>query len=128
LSFSSRTWSLIVIEKLANLRSRLFRMPYGDQAIIVAADLFHDLGGFRNLPIMEDWDLVARLRKRGRIRIAEAPIITSSRRWDKFGVLRTTALNQIIVLGYVIGVNPSRLARLYDRKAACDNIPHSGNV
>jgi uncharacterized protein len=115
IQFSSHTRALRAIEKLANLRSHLFRMPYGDQTIALRAKLFHDLGGFRDLPIMEDWDLVKRLRKRGRIRIATAPVVTSSRRWDTFGVLRTTALNQVIILGYVLGIAPSRLARLYDR-------------
>jgi uncharacterized protein len=116
LSLSSRTRTLKAVERLANLRSRLFQMPYGDQGIALRADLFRELGGFRDLPIMEDWDLTKRLRKRGRIRIAAARVLTSSRRWETYGMFRTSALNQIIIVGYVLGVAPKRLARLYDRK------------
>jgi rSAM/selenodomain-associated transferase 2 len=125
LSFSSRSWTLRTIEKLANLRSHLFQMPYGDQAIAVKATLFHELGGFRDLPIMEDWDLICRLRAKGRVRTAASRVMTSSRRWDTLGVLRTSALNQIVILGYVLGVSPSRLARLYDRGVGGDSIPRS---
>lgn len=113
LRLSPRTGSLRAVELLANFRSRLFRMPYGDQTISVKADLFHGLGGYCDMPIMEDWDLVRRLRRHGLIRIAAASVATSSRRWNTYGAFRTTALNQIIILGYLLGISPARLAKLY---------------
>jgi uncharacterized protein len=107
--------SLRVIEKLANFRSRRFQLPYGDQAIFVKADLFRRIGGYADLPIMEDVELIARLRKYGRIRTAHERVLTSSRRWTRIGVLRTTAINQIMMIGYKLGVAPATLSRLYHR-------------
>jgi rSAM/selenodomain-associated transferase 2/rSAM/selenodomain-associated transferase 1 len=118
LGLTSRTWGLRIVEALANLRSRVFQMPYGDQAISMKSDLFRRVGGYRELPIMEDWDLIRRLRAHGSIRIAPSSVATSSRRWKAIGVFRATALNQIIIMGYVLGVSPSRLARLYRGSAS----------
>ena len=115
LRFSSYVKGLKIVEMLANFRGRVLQMPYGDQAIFLRADLFREVGGYRNLPLMEDWDLVSRLRKRGRIRIVAAEVITSSRRWKKHGVFRTTALHQVIILGYLFGVPLSTLAKLRGR-------------
>ncbi len=105
-------WSRI-IEKLANLRSRLFQMPYGDQAVFVKADLFRGMGGYRDMPIMEDYEFIRRARRNGRIRIAPCPAMTSARRWTGLGPLRATLVNQIMLLGYWLGVSPHSLRRLY---------------
>jgi len=102
-----------IIERLANLRSRLLQMPYGDQAIFLKAGLFHSAGGFPDLPIMEDFELVRRLRKMGRITIIPAPATTSVRRWKKLGVIRAALINQLIVVAYLAGVSPRVLARVY---------------
>ena len=105
--------SLRLIQRMATLRARYLRMPYGDQALFLRRDVFEQMGGFPELPIMEDYELVRRLRRRGRIAIAEAPVITSSRRWNALGPWRTTWINQKIVLGYHLGISPRRLARWY---------------
>ena len=70
-------WSEI-IESLANMRSCRLHMPYGDQAIFIKAPLFRGMGGFAELPIMEDFEFMRRLRKRGRISIVPEPVVTSS--------------------------------------------------
>jgi rSAM/selenodomain-associated transferase 2 len=106
-------WGLRLIEKIVNLRARFLQMPYGDQALFVRADLFASLGGFPSLPVMEDFEMVRRLKKRGRIAILSLAATTSARRWEKLGALRTTLVNQAMVIGYLLGVNPRKLAEWY---------------
>lgn len=77
LRIDSALWRLRLVEIGINMRSRLFALPYGDQAIFLNAQLFHELGGFANLPIMEDFELICRLRRGGRIAIISTPVITS---------------------------------------------------
>jgi len=107
---------LRLIEKAANWRSRYLQMPYGDQAIFLRKELFREMGGFPDLPIMEDFQLIRRLQGEGRIVIAPAAVVTSGRRWKKLGALRTTLLNQLMILGFYLGLEPARLARWYRRK------------
>ncbi len=107
---------LRLIERAANWRSRYLQMPYGDQAIFLRAELFHEMGGFPDLPIMEDFQLIRRLQGEGRIVIAPAAVSTSARRWKQLGALRTTLINQLMILGFYLGFEPSRLARWYRRK------------
>ena len=85
------------IEIGANLRSRWLGMPYGDQAIFVRASTFRDAGGYAELPVMEDFDLVRRLKRRGRVRVSPLHVITSARRWRQRGPIRTTIRNQLAV-------------------------------
>lgn len=106
---------LRLIELLANLRSRLFGMPYGDQAIFMKAETFRSLGGFPNQPIMEDFDLMRRLRKIGKIRTAPAAAITSARRWKRRGLWTTTAINQILIAAHLLGFSHRTLARLHTK-------------
>jgi rSAM/selenodomain-associated transferase 2 len=77
-----------LIEWGINWRSRYLQLPYGDQAIFLKAETFHKMGGFPNLPIMEDFEFVRTLRQLGKIAILPTPVTTSGRRWQKFGVLR----------------------------------------
>jgi len=107
---------LRIVEKLANFRSRVFRMPYGDQAIFLRANLFRSIGGFPEIPIMEDFVFMQRLKKEGRVVIAPIAVTTSSRRWKKLGILKTTLINQAVLLAYFLGSDHERLARWY-RKA-----------
>ena len=101
------------IERLANWRSKKLQMPYGDQALFLEASTFHRAGGFPEMPIMEDFEFVRRLRRQGRIATAPAPAVSSARRWVERGVLRTSLLNQVIIVAYLLGVSPERLARWY---------------
>ena len=91
-------------------------MPYGDQGIFLSADMFRAVGGFPALPIMEDFELVRRLKRKGRIKILSLVAKTSPRRWQNSGVLRTTVINQGIIIGYLLGVNPRKLAEWYRGK------------
>lgn len=111
-----------MIEQLANWRSHRWQMPYGDQAIFLRAETFHAIGGFPDIPTMEDFDLIRRLRRRGRIVIVPVPIVTSARRWENMGVLKTTLINQAMIVGYLLGAPPTCLARWYHATpSASDN-------
>ncbi len=103
--------SFRLIEKIVNFRSRAHQMPYGDQAIFVRASVYHEAGGFPDLPIMEDYVLIRRLRRIGRIAMVPATVVTSARRWIKNGVWRTTLLNQACIMAYRLGVSPMRIVR-----------------
>jgi len=105
--------SLRIIERVVDIRSRVFQMPYGDQGIFVNKETFLDLGGFSDFPIMDDFDFVRRLRRRGKVRTASAAVLTSGRRWQQLGPWRTTWINQKIILGYYVGIAPNRLAAWY---------------
>lgn len=113
LRIHSPRWSLRLIEALANFRSHRLQMPYGDQALFLRRHHFRAATGFANLPIMEDFEFVRRLRRRGRIALAPAAAVTSARRWERLGVLRTTLINQAMILAFLLGVAPARLARWY---------------
>ena len=106
------------MEWTTNLRSRWFQNPYGDQTQFLRRALFEELGGFADLPIMEDYELNQRLRKHGRVDTTSSAAITSGRRWKKLGVIRTTLINKIIITGYHLGVCPHKLARFYRRSPA----------
>ncbi len=105
--------ALRLVEWGVKWRSRLFQMPYGDQALFIKRTTFEEMGGFADLPIMEDFELMQRLKQRGRVAIAPASVTTSGRRWETLGVLKTTLINQAMILGYLWGVEPARLERWY---------------
>jgi len=111
---------LRIIEKLANFRSRFFQMPYGDQVIFLRANVFRSIGGFPEIPIMEDFVFMQRLKKEGRVVIAPIAVTTSSRRWKKLGILKTTMINQAVLLAYFLGSDHERLARWYRRATLRD--------
>lgn len=116
LRFNANLPGLRIMERLVDLRSRRLQFPYGDQALFLRANLFWDMGGFPDMPIMEDFDLVRRLRRRGRIVTAPVPVLTSARRWENLGIVRATFVNYAIPLAYYLGASPSRLARWYGRE------------
>ncbi len=81
------------IEWGVRIRVRLFDLAYGDQALFVRRTVFEELGGYRELPLMEDVDFIRRLRRRGRLEHADVPALTSARRWERDGWLRRTVEN-----------------------------------
>jgi rSAM/selenodomain-associated transferase 2/rSAM/selenodomain-associated transferase 1 len=101
------------IEFLTNFRSRYLKLPYGDQALFVRKLAFDRAGGFPIVPIAEDLFLVKELWKRGNVYIVPSPAVTSGRRWEKLGVVRTTLMNQIILAGLALNISPHTLTRLY---------------
>ncbi|GIK17213.1 MAG: hypothetical protein BroJett003_21770 [Planctomycetota bacterium] len=103
-----------LIEWGSNVRSRLLRMPYGDQALCTRASDFYRLGGFADLPFMEDFEFVRRVRRRGRVAIARCAVRTSARRWLARGLVRLTLIHQACIMGYRLGFAPAALARWRD--------------
>jgi rSAM/selenodomain-associated transferase 2 len=101
------------LEWTINLRSRLGGIATGDQAIFVRRSLFLRAGGFPDLPLMEDVALSAALRRAGPPLCLRQRVVTSSRRWEERGVLRTVLLMWRLRLEFALGADPSRLARLY---------------
>ncbi len=98
-----------------NLRARWLHLPYGDQGIFLRKEVFRELGGYRALPIMEDFEFVRRLARRGRVGIVPAGAVTSARRWRTIGPWRTMLLNQAAIVLYYLGLPPERIAAFYDR-------------
>ncbi|MHC5756978.1 TIGR04283 family arsenosugar biosynthesis glycosyltransferase [Nostoc sp.] len=108
--------SLRWVEWGVNVRSHFYQMPYGDQAIFLTKEIFQQIGGFSELPIMEDFELMRRLKRIGRLVIIPTPVVTSARRWLQKGVLKTTLLNQIVIIAYLLGVSPERICSWYRRE------------
>ena len=105
-----------MIETAVYHRTRLTRVPYGDQAIFLTRKVFHELGGYKDIPIMEDIELMRRVKARGyRIGFIPHPVRTAPRRWEKEGVVYCTLRNWSLVLMFLLGVSPHRLARHYRR-------------
>ncbi|MEH2167742.1 MAG: TIGR04283 family arsenosugar biosynthesis glycosyltransferase [Nostoc sp.] len=108
--------SLRWVELGVNLRSHFCQMPYGDQAIFLTKQVFQQIGGFPELPIMEDFELMRCLKRTGRVVIIPTPVVTSARRWLQKGVFKTTLFNQIVIIAYLLGVSPERIRRWYRRE------------
>ncbi len=115
-----RTTNAIVhlISITGMIRSRLTRIPYGDQVQFITKPLYEQIGGYPHIPIMEDVALMDALKERRvRIAILRPPAHTSDRRWQKEGRIRTTLRNWRLMVAYRRGVRPERLVKHY--------LPHS---
>lgn len=103
-----------IIERTASLRSRLTRIPYGDQGIFISRALFESVGGFPDQPLMEDVGLMSAVKKKGvRPVILSRKIQTSARRWTTRGIVKTTLSNWVFISLYALGVSPEKLAKWY---------------
>lgn len=114
LGIHSNRLAFRIIAAVASHRSRLTRIPYGDQVIFVRRTCFQQIGGYPDIPLMEDVALMRHIKRAGgRIYIIPERISTSPRRWEKEGILRTTLKNWILLCSYYMGVTPETLARHY---------------
>lgn len=116
LGITGRQFGLRLLEWGANMRSRWLQLPYGDQALFLRSGTFFDMGGFASFPIMEDFELVRRLRRRGSLGLVPQQVATSGRRWQTQGLLKTTITNQVCVVAYQLGASPQRIAEFYRRR------------
>ncbi len=116
LRIDSPRWAMRCIEWGVAWRSRWLQLPYGDQAIFVRKSAYAELGGFGTEPIMEDYDFVRRLKRRGKLCILSSCVATSARRWQRLGLWRTLCINQLMLAGFHLGVSRERLARFYTRR------------
>jgi rSAM/selenodomain-associated transferase 2 len=114
LDIDSGSPALRWIIAVARARSRISRIPYGDQGIFLRKSYFDKIGGFKEIPLMEDVDLMQRIKKDGgRIKILRDRIRTSARRWKTEGVFYTTIRDLTLISLYYLGVSPHRLAKFY---------------
>jgi rSAM/selenodomain-associated transferase 2 len=114
LSIQDRGFFFRMVEKTASFRSRITKIPYGDQAIFIRTCFFNQIGRYRHIPIMEDVDLMVRIKKAGgRIQFIDQPAATASRRWREEGRVYSTLRNWTLMLLFFFGVAPERLARFY---------------
>lgn len=104
---------LNLVALMANLRSLLLKMPYGDQGLFMRRSDYFRVGGFQDLPLMEDVDLVRRLNKIGKFKLVKAKVETSARRYDRNGIVYTTIRNWSLIIRYLLGQSPERLHRFY---------------
>jgi len=103
-----------IIEKVASLRSRITRLPYGDQSIFIEKELFDQVSGYPDWPLMEDVGLMRKIRRHHiRPKIFRHAVKTSARRWESQGILYTTARNWVLILLFFANVPPHRLAKFY---------------
>lgn len=109
---SSSLWSRI-IGSFMNRRSRLTGISTGDQALFVRRQVFERLGGFAEIPLMEDIDFCRRLKRAGRIAALKDTVTTSFRRWETQGPLKTILLMWTLRFLYWLGVSPHRLQHFY---------------
>ena len=102
-----------VIEFAANFRAQRLKVFYGDGGIFVSRSHFQQIGGFPNLPIMEEIGFSRELRQIGRTTLVEPCVHISPRRWEQTGIVRTTLINWLITFLFCCGISPSRLAKMY---------------
>ena len=116
LKFDDNSISTKLVEFFANLRSRIFSLPYGDQAIFIKRAAFEKIGGVREYPFLEDIDLSMRIRKFGKLKYIPLKVIASSRRLKKgypLSPIIVSLRNVVIAFLFMLGVRPSKLSKLY---------------
>jgi len=102
-----------IIEKMMNWRSRLTRIATGDQLIFCRKDIFTQIGGFKEIALMEDIELSGRLKKISPPYFFSEKVITSSKKWEKNGIVSTILLMWWLRLNYFFGKDPRQLVKLY---------------
>lgn len=105
-----------IIEKAVYIRTRLTGIPYGDQAIYIKKDFFKKINGFKEIPLMEDVELIRRIKKSGyEMHLIPQKVQTSPRRWEEEGVIYCTLRNWVLITLYSFGVQPAKLVKFYYR-------------
>jgi rSAM/selenodomain-associated transferase 2 len=102
-----------LIERVANWRSRVLGLPYGDQGLLVTRWDYDAVGGHPDIKLMEDVAIVRALRRHSVVRMLEESVLVSARRWQRDGIWRRTLGNWILITLYVMGFSPNFLARFY---------------
>lgn len=111
LAFDDRRWRARAVAAGANLRTRVLGLPYGDQGLLISRTLYDSVGGFADLPLMEDVDMARRLR--GRLRLLDAAVITAADKYRRDGYARRVLRNWSLLLRYFSGATPAQLRDRY---------------
>ena len=106
-------WMLKIIAALINYRSRATKIATGDQALFVRRAIFERIGGYDEIPLMEDIAFCRRLKRLGKVACLRSQVVTSGRRWERDGMWRTILKMWTLKLGYLAGVPPARLKQFY---------------
>ncbi len=106
-------WVLKIIGALINYRSRMTKVGTGDQAIFVRREVFQRLGGYPDIPLMEDIAFGRALKRVGEVACLHSRVITSARRWENDGIWRTIVKMWMLKFLYLAGVSPARLKQYY---------------
>jgi len=103
-----------ITEQYVSFRTRVTRIPFGDQAIFLRKEYFKTIGGYQDIPLMEDVEIMSRIKKRrDRICIIPEKVRTSPRRWEEEGILYCTVRNMTLQILFAMGVSPERLVAWY---------------
>lgn len=105
-------FGLKIIEFFVNLRNLITNAPYGDQAVFMTQDFFREIGGFKDIPLMEDLDIMKRIPRKS-FKILSQKISTSGRRYKKYGIAKTTFKNLYIRTLYLLDRDPQELYKIY---------------
>ena len=109
----SERWLLKVVGFMISLRSRISKVATGDQALFVRREIFAELDGFPDMPLMEDIAFCRMLKRMGDVACLKSKVVTSARRWETDGVWRTILKMWTLKLLYLAGVSPARLRKFY---------------
>lgn len=112
-AIDSKKFIYRLIEYSGNIRARLSKIFYGDQAIFVRRDVFFKLGGFDDVPLFEELMFSKKMIKEGKTRILNKKVFASPRRWQKNGIVKTTVIFWLLTLGFYLGLPYNRLQGLY---------------
>lgn len=115
ISFLESSWRLRLVAAMINARCALTRAPWGDQAQFISREEFEKCGGYRDWPIMEDYELAERMAATGRSVILRPAVRTSGRRFIRMGIIRTVLTNRRVLAAYRRGVPPAEIAAIYRR-------------
>ena len=114
LGIQSEKLAYKALTRWVSLRGRITGIPYGDQAIFIAKDYFNRMGGYREIPLMEDVELMRRIKKKGgKICVLPDRVMTSPRRWEEEGFIYVNLRNTLLLILYLLGAAPERLVRFY---------------
>ena len=113
LCFNCDQWTYHLVAYTTNLRSRFRNIFTGDQAYFIRSDIFHAIGGYPDQPLMEDLEIIARLRKFGKVILLPLYVTTSARRHEKMGLFRSVLFMWFLRTLYRLGVPPAQLQRMY---------------
>lgn len=113
LAFDDESAGARIVAFWARVRARVFKLPYGDQGLLISRTLYDAIGGYRDLPLMEDVDIVRRIGAR-RLSLLRSRAVTSAEKYRRDGFMRRSSRNLLLLTRYLLGADPAKLAKAYD--------------
>lgn len=113
LAFDAKGLAPRIVAAAAMIRTHILRTPYGDQGLLLPRALYEAAGGYQEMPLMEDVDLIGRLNRRGGFKVLKARARTSARRYERDGYISRIARNALCMALFRAGVDPAKIAKIY---------------